>query len=94
MKKLLLLLVVIGVGMFAVCNKKKAAPQQPTPQQVAQPQQPAPQQRATAGQMANEAAGVADYAIGAAQIQAGQRAKQKIQQIDQQHNKQLDDALK
>ncbi len=92
MKKALLLLVVIAVGAFAVCNRKKAA-QPSAPQQAVQPQ-PAQPQRATAGQMANEAAGVVDYAIGAAPIQAGQRAKQKIQQIDQQHNKQLDDALK
>ena len=42
---------------------------------------------------AESAANVIDYGIGATQLKAGKKAEKKLQQINQQQNRALEDAL-
>ena len=105
MKKSLAILssALLSAMLFAGCGrpspKIKPAPAAPAPAAS----KPAPASPAAAKpapdaggvrQGVKEAAGVADYAIGAAQIQTGQKLKNKVGNISQQHNKELEDALK
>ena len=65
---------------------------QPKPQQQAQHSQPQaqPQRRS----VADDVNSVVNYGIGATQLKAKQNMQNKIQQINQQKNKELENALK
>jgi len=89
---------ILATALLTGCGRPapKAKSPAPKPAPKAAPAKPAPAPAPNGGvrQGVKEAAGVADYVIGAGQLQAGQKMKKKVQNINQQHNKELEDALK
>jgi len=73
---------------------QKAQPPKPQVQakpQVQQPQPPQQQQRRT---VADDVNSVVNYGIGATQLKAKQNMQNKIQNIQQRKNKEMEDALR
>lgn len=89
---ILLLVLIIGFIIYAVGRKqeveaqKEKQAQQQKQQQIQQVQQVQQKQPTKTQQVVKEVGDTVDYAIGGAQIKAGVKAKNKIQQIQQQQN--------
>lgn len=71
--------------------QQTAGPRPPVQQNQPRPPSPPPQQQ---GGIGSEIQGVINYGTGATPIKAMQRSKSKINDINQQHNRQLDEALR
>ena len=85
-------------------NQKKAAKPsqqktvqktpQPKPQVVQQQPKPQPQPQPQKRSVADDVNSVVNYGIGATQLKAKQNMQNKIQNIQQRKNKEMEDALK
>ena len=75
-------------------QKTVQKPQQPKPQTQAQHSQPQAQQQPQRRSVADDVNSVVNYGIGATQLKAKQNMQNKIQNIQQRKNKEMEDALK
>ena len=76
-------------------QKTVQKPQQSQPKTVAQPKpQPQPQPQQQRRTVADDVNSVVNYGIGATQLKAKQNMQNKIQNIQQRKNKEMEDALK
>ena len=76
-------------------TKKGPAPKpQPTKPVVQQKPQPQPQQQPQRRTITDDVNSVVNYGIGATQLKAKQNMQNKIQNIQQRKNKEMEDALK
>ena len=75
-------------------TKTVQKPQPAKPQVVQQKPQPQPQQQPQRRTVADDVNSVVNYGIGATQLKAKQNMQNKIQNIQQRKNKEMEDALK
>ena len=91
---LMLAAVVCGTGCDLSLQPSENAPQPAKPQVVQQKPQPQPQQQPQRRTVADDVNSVVNYGIGATQLKAKQNMQNKIQNIQQRKNKEMEDALK
>ncbi len=73
--------------------QQTAGPRPPVQQNQPRPMAPPPPPPQQQGGIGSEIQGVINYGTGATPVKAMQRSKSKINDINQQHNRQLDEAL-
>ena len=73
---------------------QKPQPAKPVVQQKLQQPQPQPQQQPQRRTITDDVNSVVNYGIGATQLKAKQNMQNKIQNIQQRKNKEMEDALK